>query len=459
MSAPPPRSTAPALARRTPRRPASRAEEPPQEDTLAPEPSRPEPTATAPSGPPPRQAASAPPPAPPAAPHIPPARAALDAEALLAELEGLDAAGMAALMGQVGPKRVEAGDTVVGRVVRVGKDSAFVDIGAKAEAWIPLVELPHPPTPGDRIEAQVLEVGAAGIRLSRGLSGAAGLEAIEAAAEAGLTVEGRVESRNSGGFVIALGSLRGFCPVSMIHRHPGADLDAWIGRTLPFHVKEIRGRDIVLSHRSVAEAAAREGAAALWAGLKPGQLVRGVVTGVRPFGVFVDLGGVSGLVHKSELSWDAEAPPPAEGEEVEARVLEVDAEAGKLSLSLRDPGLDPWSRVGTELVEGGIHPGKVARLAEFGAFIELVPGVQGLAHISTLARHRIQHPSEVLQLGQAVTVRILSIDRARSRIELAPAQEGEATPSPRGPASPPRDARSQSLGTLGDLLGAVRLKR
>lgn len=420
----------------------------------------PEPVAT--QAPPPVAAhppASAPAPAQAPAP-APVPRPSLDGDALLAELASFDQNELASLLGQAGPVRFEAGDEVDGRVVRISRDTVFVDIGAKSEAWIALVELGAMPRPGDRLKARVMEAGASGIRLTRTLSGSSGLDAIEAAKDTGLPIEGRVEARNTGGFVIAMGGLRGFCPVSHIDRHPGTDLDAWIGRTLLFRVIDVRGRDIVLSHRAIADEQAREGAAALWADLKPGQQRQGTITGVAAFGCFVDLGGVSGLVHKSELSWGDDASAPVVGSSVTVRVLEVDPTAGRLSLSLRDPDLNPWSRVGTEIAEGEVYAGTVSRLADFGAFIELLPGLQGLAHISTLSDKRIGHPSEVLTPGQAVSVRVLSIDRERSRLELSLVRDGGTDAASPASSAPRRPTTNQgSLGTLGDLLGGLKLRR
>ncbi len=459
-SSTPPSTTAPVLATRTARRRGPNSEAAPEVEAQRPVPP---PAPAAPARPAP-QAAERPSPAPQAAAPTRPAppaaeRPSLDGDALLAELASFDAADMASLLGQAGPVRFEAGDEVEGRVVRISRDTVFVDIGAKSEAWIALTELASPPSPGEPLRARVMEAGAAGIRLTRTLSGSSGLDAIETAKETGLPIEGRVEARNTGGFVIAMGGLRGFCPVSHIDRHPGTDLDAWIGRTLLFRVIDLRGKDIVLSHRAIAEEQAREGAAALWAGLKAGQEREGVVTGVAAFGCFVDLGGVSGLVHKSELSWADDAAAPVVGSTVTVRVIEVDSVAGRLSLSLRDPGMDPWSRVGSDIVEGEVYTGIVSRLADFGAFIELLPGLQGLAHISTLADRRIGHPSEVLTPGQSVPVKVLSVDRERSRIELSLVRDGTEERAPSAAAQRRPAATQGSLGTFADLLGGLKLKR
>ncbi|NOY27539.1 MAG: S1 RNA-binding domain-containing protein [Oligoflexia bacterium] len=389
-------------------------------------------------------------------------RPSLDGDALLAELDGFDQDAFAALLAQGSPVDLEVGDEVTGTVVRITKDTIFVDIGGKSEAWLPHAELDNdqPLTVGGALTAWVLSAGGQGVRLTLHLSAAAGLEALETAMQAEIPVDGRVESRNAGGYVVAMGALRAFCPISHIDRIPDLDLDSYIGRTLSFRVLELKGRDLVVSHRVIADQLAEQQAAKLWTTLQPGDQLKGVVTGEKPYGVFVDVGGITGLVHKTELGWDEHQVAPPRGTRVTVRVVQVDIQAGRVSLSMKDQALDPWTRVGTDILVGQVYPGTVMRLTDFGAFIQILPGLQGLAHISTLADHRIESPSDVLSVGQQVPVRVLSVDRERERIELGVRQasedwSGKVSTATSGPAH-----RSQggSLGTLADLMGGIKLK-
>ena len=421
----------------------------------------------------PRPGVSARTPAPPPRPAAPPPRPSLDGDALLAELDNLAPGALAALLSAGSPADLEIGDEVTGSVVRITSDTVFVDIGAKSEAWLARAELgAEEVEPGSVLTARVLSVGGQGLRLTRQLSGAAGQDALEAAMEAGIPVQGRVDSRNTGGFVVMLGSIRAFCPISHIDRHPDVDLDAYLGRMMSFKVLEVRGRDVVVSHKAIAQEEIEAHAAALWTTLRPGAELDGVITGVKPYGVFVDVDGITGLVHRSELGWSEAgteedgAGAHISGQRVRVRVVEVDAAAGRLSLSMKDEAMGPWSRVGTEagadIQVGEVYEGKVVRLADFGAFIELLPGLQGLAHISTLSDRRIGHPAEVLKVGELVRVRVLSADKARERLELGLRQATEQEWEPaeggrrRGGAAH-KDAGT--LGTFADLLGGLKLKK
>lgn len=405
---------------------------------------------------------AAPAPAPAAAPAEREARAArqtLDGDALLAELEALGRGGLDALLQGKSARRVRAGDRVTGIVVRVTADTVFVDVGGKAEASLDLSELDAVPALGDSLTAQVLSTGADGIRLAARMSGRAGVDMLEDAREAGIPVEGRVEARNSGGFTVRIGGVSAFCPVSQIDRVPEADLDRYIGLTASFLIMDIRGRDVVVSRRKLQDEAAEETGAKLLATLKSGDAVEGVVASTRDFGVFVDLGGLLGLVHRSELGWDPEALPPARGDRVSVRVLEVDREKRKVSLSMKDQALSPWSRVGRDFHEGEVYPGKVTRLVAYGAFVSVAPGLEGLVHISNLANARVETPSAVVQPGQDVKVRVLGVDWERQRLDLGIKQAEGAEEHEVGAASsgPRPKAAPQSLGTMADLMSKVKL--
>lgn len=385
----------------------------------------------------------------------------LDGDALMAELEALGRGGLDALLKGQTARRFRAGDRVTGTVVRVGSDSVFVDIGGKSEASLDLAELDGaPPALGDSLTAVVLSTGADGIRLAAKMTGRAGVGMLEDARDAGIPVEGRVESRNTGGFTVRIGGVSAFCPLSQIDRLPENDLDRYIGLTDRFLVMDIRGRDVVVSRRKLQEEAAEEAGAKLLQTLKPGDAVDGVVANTRDFGVFVDLGGLLGLVHRSELGWDPEAVPPARGDRVSVRVLEVDRDKKKVSLSMKDQALSPWSRVGRDFHEGEVYPGRVTRLVAYGAFVSIAPGLEGLVHISNLANQRVEQPSSVVQPGQDVRVRVLGVDWDRQRLDLGIKQAGEEfDTSAAAPASGgPRPAKvPQSLGTMADLMSKVKI--
>lgn len=385
----------------------------------------------------------------------------MDASALLAEIDALGAGELDLLLRGQTAKRFKSGDRIQGTVVRVTADAVFVDIGGKSEAILDRGELEGAlPTLGERLSAFVLSTGADGIRLARRLSGRAGLGALEDARDAGIPVEGRVESRNTGGFTVRIAGAQAFCPVSQIDRHPEADLDRYVGLVGMFMVKDVRGRDVIVSRRDVLEQEAEENAAKLWATVRAGDTFEGVVVTVKEYGVFVDVGGAQGLLHRSELGWDSEALPPARGERIMVRVVEADVEARKLSLSMKDPALSPWSRIGRDFFEGEVYPAKITRLSTFGAFAALAPGLEGLIHISNLSKSRVEQPSHVVKPGDQVRVRILAADHARNRLDLGikQAEDGyEPEEGERRPSGPAPKAAPQSLGTMADLLSGIKL--
>ncbi|MBL8616715.1 MAG: S1 RNA-binding domain-containing protein [Deltaproteobacteria bacterium] len=386
----------------------------------------------------------------------------LDGAALMAELDALTDADMARLLGGGAPTRVRTGDAVEGVIVRVGREGVFVDMGAKSEGVLDLAEFTEggPPVIGQRLTAFVLSADERGVRLARRLSGKANIDALEQAREAGVPVEGTVESRNQGGFVVKVGGVRAFCPISQIDRIPAPDLDSYIGQKLQFLVTEIRGRDAVVSRKALAAEEVAAAATELWDSVQEGDLKEGVVTGSKEFGVFVDIGGIQGLVAKRELGWDPQAVAPATGDRVTVRVLSVDREARRLSLSMRDPESSPWARVGVDFVEGEVYTGQVTRLTDFGAFVRLAPGLEGLVPMRHLSDKRVNSASEATEVGATVPVRLLSIDSARQRLELSLRVDAKVEARPAGQAHErvqiPKD--TGSLGTLASVFGAIKVK-
>lgn len=397
----------------------------------------------------------APEPAAPAAPERP----SVDSDALLAEIENLSMDDLASLLGGGAPKQLLPGDRIEGVVVRITHDSIFVDVGAKSEAVFDTGDFEGHAAPrvGDTLPGFVASAGHRGIRLSRSLGGEGAFEALEAASEAGTEVEGRVESRNPGGYVVKFGSIRAFCPISHIARLPAEDPDVWLGRTMPFQVLEIKERDVVVSHRKVEEAAAESEAETTWASLAEGDTRAGVVTGVKEFGAFVDIDGVRGLVPRREFGWGFDSPAPKVGARVDVRVLSVDRDTRRVSLSLRDPGTRPWARVGIDFIEGGRYAAKVSRLTDFGAFVALAPGLEGLVHVSKLSTEHVARPSDVVTEGQMVDVTILAIDHDRERLQLSMRADDAEAATPAEPRSK-KPQPKQSLGTFGDLFAGIKLK-
>jgi small subunit ribosomal protein S1 len=405
----------------------------------------------------PPPAAPEPAPEPEAAPPAPePEALRFDAQALEAEIAELGPDAMAKLMAGAAPTAPEPGVQIEGVVARVTSHGVFVDIGAKSEAVMDRSDFDEPDAVklGDKVKAYVLSADGRGIKLAKQLSGAGAREMLAEAHASGIPVQGTVMSRNPGGFSVKISGTDAFCPVSQIARIPEQDLDSYLGLTLSFVITEYKGRDLVVSHRSIEEEEAAEAAAEAWTTLKPGDERDGVVSGVQDFGIFVDIGGLQGLVHKSELGWDDGVEPPDRGTKVQVKIISIDAETQRLSLTMKMPGMGPWARVGTEFVEGGSYEGTVTRLTDFGAFVQLAPGLEGLVHISELSEHHVDHPRSVVKKGQQVKVRILEVDRERDRIGLSMKDGGDG-----GWRKSTAQAAKKggSMGTLGDLFGNIKL--
>ncbi|MCB9685278.1 MAG: S1 RNA-binding domain-containing protein [Alphaproteobacteria bacterium] len=345
----------------------------------------------------------------------------LDTNDLLA-LAQMDPTELAAMLsGNLGRKEIEIGTKVTGTVTRVGRDTVFVDIGTKSEGQIERGTVPDA-RPGQELTAYVASMGEHGIELALTLSGRAAAEHLEEALASGLPVEGKVASRNSGGFEVRIGSARAFCPASMISRLPEVDMDAFVGQTLQFRVVET-GDKVVVNRRVLQEEELETKAGEIWAALEIGQQHRGTVRSVQDFGFFVDIGGVDGLVPRREISWAGGADPRTAvriGQAVEVVVIDIDQERRKITLSVKALENDPWHAVGTAFAEGGVYAGTVVRVEPFGAFVELAPGLQGLVHVSKLG-------GGAPDVGNAIDVRLLRIDPERRRLELAPVSAGETS--------------------------------
>jgi small subunit ribosomal protein S1 len=341
-------------------------------------------------------------------------------------------------------KRFEKGQTIEGRIVAIGPEVAFVDVGGKGEATIEITELKDADgqlevAVGDRVQAVVVST-MGGLTLSRRLArGAATARQLEDAYRTGLPVEGKVESAVKGGYEVRVGGLRGFCPFSQIDTLRNTDPSAHVGQVYEFRIIEYKdgGRNLVVSRRALLEEQQQASAAAVRQSVVPGAVLTGRVASVLDFGAFVDLGGgVQGLLHVSEMGWSRVSDASqivTPGESITVKVLRVDDDKGKISLGLKQLTDDPWSRVQASYEVGQVLTGRVTRLAEFGAFVELEPGIEALAHASTFApTGRADRWSRSVPVGLVGPFEILSIDLEKKRIGVALVPDGSARASGAG---------------------------
>lgn len=341
-------------------------------------------------------------------------------------------------------KPLNKGEIVEGTVVSLGPEVALVDVGAKGEAVIHIDELKNAEgeievAVGDRIQAMVVSTSG-GLTLSRRLAGAAASDRqLEDAFRSGLPVEGKVERAIKGGYEVRIGRQRAFCPFSQIDLR-GADAAAHEGQVYQFRIIEFKegGSNIVVSRRALLEEEQQANAAEIREKLVPGAVMTGRVTSVREFGAFVDLGaGVQGLLHISEMSWSRLSSPSEivkAGDEITVKVLRIDEDKQKIALGLKQLSEDPWSRVAETYSVGQTRPGRITRIAQFGAFVELEPGVEGLAHASTFAPTGGSGGwSAQVAPGMTGTFEILSVDAEQKRIGVALVQEGTEPARRTGP--------------------------
>lgn len=340
----------------------------------------------------------------------------------------------AELFGESEPDRgwLKPGQRMEAVIVKISPEWVFIDVGGKHEGYLDRREFLDKEGNLTVQEGQTIKAYFLSSQHNEKLfttkvgAGEAGRAFLEDAWKNGIPVEGTVEREIKGGFEIKVaGDTRGFCPFSQMGLFRIETPADWVGQRLAFRVIEYgeRGRNIVLSHRAILEEEQAKLKEGLKASLKEGQTVKGKVVSLQKFGAFVDLGGIQALIPISEIVWEHVTDISEKlsiGQEVEAVILKLDWEKDRISLSLRSKLPDPWQRVATEFPEGSSFTGTVARLTKFGAFVTLLPGVDGLIHISKLGRgKRITHPSEVLTEGQSIAVKIEKIDPETKRISLA----------------------------------------
>ncbi len=329
---------------------------------------------------------------------------------------------------------IEEGEVVTGHVVRIDKDEVLVDIGYKSEGVIPANELsirkavdPSEEVHlGEEVDAIVLTKEDQDGRLIMSKKRARFEKAwrrIEAAAESGEPVEGTVIEVVKGGLIIDLG-VRGFLPASLVDIRRVPNLDEYMGTKIETKVIELnRSRNnVVLSRRAVLEEERKEVRQQILDRLQPGLVVEGQISNIVDFGAFVDLDGIDGLIHISELSW-SHVNHPSEilsiGDTVRVKVLDIDRDRQRISLGLKQTQEDPWQRIVDTYSVGDELQGKVTKVVTFGAFVEILDGVEGLVHISELAPHHVESPREIVHPGDEIRVKILEIDSERRRLSLS----------------------------------------
>lgn len=328
----------------------------------------------------------------------------------------------------------EEGDVVSGKVVRIDRDEVLLDIGYKSEGVIPASELSirknvdtsEEVELGEELDALVVTKEDAEGRLILSKKRARFEKAwrkIEAAAENGEPVEGNVIEVVKGGLILDLG-IRGFLPASLVDIRRVHNLDEFMSQTLECKVIELnRSRNnVVLSRRAVLEEERKEVRDQILDRLQPGEVVEGKISNIVDFGAFVDLEGIDGLIHISELSWSHVNHPSevvAIGDTVKIKVLDIDRDRQRISLGLKQTQEDPWQRVVSTYRSGDVLEGTVTKVVSFGAFVEILDGVEGLVHISELADHHVENPNEVVELGASLNVKILEIDEERRRLSLS----------------------------------------
>jgi small subunit ribosomal protein S1 len=357
-------------------------------------------------------------------------------------------------------RRFRKGDRVSGRVYKLSESMAFIDLGGRSEGMIDLTEHRRPDgtldfEEGTQLEGIVIDVAANGVLLRRALiSQEESVAQLAAAQAAGIPVQAKVTAFNKGGLELELFGLRGFCPSSQVDVHKVEDLSTFVGQTHQFRISEVSpdGKKIVLSRRAMLQEDHDRKIAELRARIVPGATFKGKVVRIQPFGAFVDLGGIEGLCHVTELTrtrvHDANAAVKV-GDEIDVQVLKVDDTTDKngkklerIALSHKGFEQDPWADVAARFPVGSKVTGKVARLQPFGAFIEVAPGIDGLVHISAIVDRRIEHPRDALKEGEEVTATVLVVEPDKKRLSLsikeprkaeAPAAPTESKPRRAGP--------------------------
>ena len=354
-----------------------------------------------------------------------------------------------------------------GRVVAVRRDEVFIELGGREQGCLPLHQFAAPPKAGDAVEVVVQRLNAD--------DGLYDLRLPEAAADIGdwgdlnegMMVDAQVTGHNTGGLECEVNHIRGFIPVSQISLYRVEDLAQFVGQRMTCLITEANPlrKNLVLSRRAVLEREKEEARQKMLESLEPGQVHEGLVRKLMDFGAFVEIGGVDGLVHVSQLAWNRVNHPRevlSEGQKIQVKIEKIDRATGKIGLSYRELLENPWTAAAAKYPPNGVVHGKVTKLMEFGAFVELEPGVEGLVHICELSHKRVWRASDVVHEGDEVEVLVLSVNPEAQRISLSmkalskpeptkkEKEEAEARSPPCPPASKRKRPSDQSLqGGLG----------
>jgi len=364
------------------------------------------------------------------------------------------------------PIAVERGARVTGTVVQVGPDEVLVDIGYKTEGVIRRGDYSRRPPEtlegvvkeGDTLEAIIVKVDDEGrpVLSRKPVEEDEAWAKLQVALEEGSTIEAPITAKVKGGLVADVGT-RGFIPASQVGLEYIEDLGAYVGKTLKVKVIELDRDDnrVILSEKRYLEEEREEKRRELLESLREGEIREGEVKRVTDYGAFVDIGGIDGLLHVSEMSWKRVADPREvvkEGDKIEVAVLKVDHARGRISLGLRQVGPDPWEEVAKKYPVGSIVDGTVVSIADFGAFVQLEEGVEGLVHVSQLADRRVAHPSDVVKVGDKLRVKVLKVNPSERRISLS-ARGAEEELDRRQVRKYLKTSREDGVVTIGDMVG------
>ncbi|GIW97164.1 MAG: hypothetical protein KatS3mg111_0497 [Pirellulaceae bacterium] len=364
---------------------------------------------------------------------------------------------------QLGQELTE-GQRARGQVVKLDDEFAFISLGGPNEGIAPLSQFDRPPQIGEQLDVVVRGYLASDGLYELAIPGATVDVDDWSDLKEGAVVEAVITSANTGGLECTVGRIRGFIPLSQIAEYRVENPAEYVGEKVLCVVTEANPRrgNLVLSRRAILERERQAKREERLASLHPGDTVEGVVRKILDFGAFVDLGGVDGLLHVSQLSWERVSHPSEileEGRKVKVKIEKIDPQTGKISLSYRSLQEHPWERVEERFPVGSIHRGTVTRIAEFGAFVKLATGVEGLVHISELAHHRVSNVATIVKEGQEVDVKVLSVDAENQRMGLsmkavsAPPTKPDEEVSAEREAEPPR--RSPAVKHQGPLKGGL----
>ncbi len=368
---------------------------------------------------------------------VPTARTPLSADQMNELESALQDADLDALMIgdkslQVG-RSLEMGQRYPAKVLKIHNDNVFFSLGGPDEGVVPLLQFLDMPQVGQQFDVVVRSFDEAEGLFMLSIPGESVTVEDWSDLESGAVVDAKIESANTGGLECKVGGIRGFIPMSQISEYRVEDASSYVGQTLACVVTEANPRrgNLVLSHRAVLERERQAKKAERMSSISIGDMLEGTVRKITDFGAFVDLGGLDGLIHISQLSWEKVKHPSEvlnEGDKVKVRIEKIDAETGKIGLSYRSMQDHPWVNIDARFPVGAVVKGTVSRIAAFGVFVKVAPGIEGLVHVSEIAHRRISSPSSVVQEGQEVETKVLSVDREAQRMSLS-IKQAQAAPA------------------------------